>query len=109
MYDNGQRVTHEPAKGTIEQVNSYLVVSCLLLLGLNVITVLILLRVLAWRKTAANGMMAIVPSEVIGSLEIVSQNQSKFFQWLQSEVSVITKALSEQIPKMIQNQPILLQ
>ena len=97
MYENGQRVTHEPAKGTIEQVNSYLVVSCLLLLGLNVITVLILLRVLAWRKTVANGMMAIVPSEVIGSLEIVSQNQSKFFQWLQSEISVITKALSEQV------------
>ena len=84
--------TAEPTK-----VNSYLVISFLLLLGLNVITGGALLRVLAWRKTAANGMMAVVPSEVISSFGVVSQKQNKLAQWLQSEVLVISKALSDQV------------
>ena len=84
--------TTEPTK-----VNSYLVISFLLLLGLNVITGGALLKVLAWRKTAANGMMAVVPSEVISSFGVVSQKQSKLAQWLQSEVLVISKALSDQV------------
>ncbi len=74
------------------QVNTYLVIT-LILLCLNLITVMALLKVLAWRKTAANGMMAVVPTDVINSLGIVSQNQNKLAKWLQSEVSVISKSL----------------
>ena len=86
------------------KVNPYLVLAFLFLLGLNVITVIALLKVLAWRKTTANGMMAVLPNEIIKTFEVlgknqnvVSQNQNKITQWLQSSFAEISKALSDQV------------
>lgn len=84
--------------------NSYFVVAFLFLLCLNVVTVLALLGVLSWRKTVANGMMAILPNEIMKTFEVlsknqnvVSQNQNKITQWLQSSFAEISKALSDQV------------
>ena len=86
------------------QFNSYLVIPFLFLLSLNVITALALLKVLAWRKTTANGMMAVLPNEVMKLFEVtnrnqtvVSQNQDKIAQWIQSSFAEISKALSDHV------------
>jgi hypothetical protein len=77
--------------------NKYFLISFLISIILNLLTILSLVRVLAWRKTATNGMMAVVPTEVMNSIQVVSQNQSKIAQWLQSEITVISKALIDQV------------
>lgn len=83
------------------QENKYLILLSAALLGLNLLTIFVLFKVLAWRKIISGGMMAIVPGTVLDMIDAVQGSQNKLTQWLQSEISNISNALSRQTESVL--------
>lgn len=62
----------------------------------NVLMFLALLMILKWRRTVSDGMEAIVPSNLMDSLNKFSGNQISLAKWLESNISKINLDLAKQ-------------
>jgi molecular chaperone GrpE (heat shock protein) len=63
---------------------------------LNVLMLLALLMILKWRRTVSDGMEAIVPNNLMDSLNKFSGNQISLAKWLESNISKINLDLAKQ-------------
>lgn len=62
----------------------------------NVLMLLALLIILKWRRTVSDGMEAIVPNNLMDSLNKFSGNQISLAKWLESNISKINLDLAKQ-------------
>ncbi len=62
----------------------------------NVLMLLALLMILKWRRTVSDGMEAIVPNNLMDSLNKFSGNQISLAKWLESNISKINLDLAKQ-------------
>jgi hypothetical protein len=74
--------------------NLWAIISIVLLV-INFLVTIVTLKILKWRKSVSNGMIALVPSELTAQLNIVASSQSKLIQWLQGNFSEISKLLKD--------------
>ena len=85
----------QTVKTSIE-INVYWIAIFFVMACLNFLIILILFKVLAWRQVVSSGMVAVLPNEVVNTVQAVSENQNKLAQWLQSSISQVSKSLSDQ-------------
>ena len=76
------------------KLDLWMIISFVLLL-INFLVVIVIFKILSWRKSVANGMMALVPSELLSNVNLVTDSQSKLIQWLQSNITQISKLLKD--------------
>ena len=82
---------------TSVEINVYWIAIFFVMACFNFLTILILFKVLAWRQVVSSGMVAVLPNEVVNTVQAVSENQNKLAQWLQSSISQVSKSLSDQV------------
>jgi len=76
------------------KLDLWMIISFALFL-MNLLVVIVIFKILSWRKSVSNGMMAVVPSSLLTNVNLVTDSQSKLIQWLQANITQITKLLKD--------------